>query len=105
MVFRSIALALLFIGWAVAAEADPSAVENELKRNAQALLDALTAGDAKTWDRLLDPKVIQVDENNIVRDKAQILAEVKPLGPGLTGNLKVDDFRVALYDDLAVATY
>jgi hypothetical protein len=105
MIFRSIVLALLFTGCTVAARADPAAVEFELRHNTQVLLDAIAPGDVATWDRLLDPKAIQVDENDVVRDKAQILAELKPLGPGLAGNLQIDDFRVALDGDVAVVTH
>src|ERR1700753_3907432 len=105
MVFRSSALVLLVAGWAAGAQAEPSSVETELRQNTQILLDAIAPGDVATWDRLLDPKVIQVDENDVVRDKAQILAELKPLGPGLAGNLHLDDVRVAIYDDIAVVTH
>jgi len=105
MMFRSIALALIITASATGAQADPSSVEQELRRDTQTLLDAIAPGDTATWDRLLDPKAIQVDENDMVRDKAQILADLKPLGPGLTGNLQIDDFRVALYDDVAVVTH
>jgi len=105
MAFRSIALAGLLALWAIGASAEPSTVETELRHDTQALLDAIAAGDKATWDRLLDPKAIQVDENDVVRDKAQILAALEPLGPGLTGNLQIDDFRVALYDDVAVVAH
>lgn len=98
-------LILFLTGSIPAARAEPSPVETELRRNTQALLDAIAPGDKATWDRLLDPKVIQVDENDEVRDKAKILADLEPLGPGLTGNLQIDDFRVALYDDVAVVTH
>jgi Domain of unknown function (DUF4440) len=103
MDFRLIAPFLVLVGWAFAAKAEP--VESELRRNTQALLDAIAPGDVTVWDRLLDPKAIQVDENDMVRDKAQILADLKPIGPGLTGNLQIDDFRVALYGDVAVVTH
>jgi hypothetical protein len=105
MVFRSIVPALLIAGWAVAARAEFPVAEVELRHDTQTLLDAIAPGDVATWDRLLDPKAIQVDENDVVRDKAQILADLKPIGPGLSGNLQIDDFRVALYDDLAVVTH
>jgi len=41
----------------------------------------------------------------VVRHKAEILAELKPLGPGLVGRLKIDDFQVSEVDDLAVVTH
>jgi hypothetical protein len=106
MRFQGALLVLLIVGSITASRAaEPSPVEIELKRNTQTLLDAIAPGDKATWDRLLDPKAIQVDENDVVRDKAQILADLKPIGPGLTGNLLIDDFRVALYDDIAVVTH
>jgi len=105
MVFRSIALVGSLMVWAISVRAEPPPVETELRQNTQALLDAIAPGDKTTWDRLLDPKVIQVDENDVVRDKARILADLEPLGSGLTGNLQIDDFRVALYDDVAVVTH
>jgi len=105
MGFRLIAPVLVLLGWAFAAKAEPPPAESELRRNTQALLDAIAPGDVAVWGRLLDPKAIQVDEDDTVRDKTQILAELKPLGPGLTGNLQIDDFRVALYDDVAVVTH
>jgi hypothetical protein len=40
-----------------------------------------------------------------VRTKSQILAELNPLGTGLTGNLAIDDFRVKLHGDVAVVTH
>jgi hypothetical protein len=106
MGIRAVALILLCTGWAANVQAaDPSPVEAELRRDTQALLDAIAPGDVAVWDRLLDPKAIQVDEDDTVRTKPQILADLKPLGPGLAGNLRIDDFRVALYDDVAVVTH
>jgi len=76
-----------------------------LRNNTQALLDAIAPGDTATWNRLLDPRVIQVDENDVVRSKAEILANIQPLGPGLVGHLAIDDFRVAVFGDGAVVTH
>ncbi|HTJ64096.1 MAG TPA: nuclear transport factor 2 family protein [Alphaproteobacteria bacterium] len=84
---------------------DRAAIEAGLRRDTQALLDAIAPGAVKVWDRLLDPGAIQVDENDVVRDKKQMLAELQPLGPGLQGHLNIDDFRVALFGDVAVVTH
>ena len=54
MMFRSIALALIITVSAAGAQADPSSIETELRRDTQALLDAIAPGDTATWDRLLD---------------------------------------------------
>lgn len=80
-------------------------MEAELRRNTQALLDAVATGNVSVWDRLLDPEAIQVDESDVVRTKPQILAGLTPLGPGLKGSLAIDTFRVTIRGDAAVATH
>ena len=105
MQFRSLVLIALLAGWCVAAHAADTPVEGELRRNTQALLDAIAPGDVAVWDRLLDPRAIQVDEDDTVRTKAQVLANLQPLPAGLVGHLAIDDFRVALFDDVAVVTH
>lgn len=79
--------------------------ENELRQNTQALLDAIAPGDVAVWDRLLDDNALQVDENDVVRNKAQILTELKPLAPGLTGHLGIDAFQVTRRGEVAVVTH
>jgi ketosteroid isomerase-like protein len=69
------------------------------------LLDAIAPGDVTVWDKLLDPAALQVDENDVVRGKSEILAELKPLLPGLVGHLAIDDFRVVVSGDVAVVTH
>jgi hypothetical protein len=82
----------------------PSA-ESELRHNTQALLDAIAPGDTATWNRLVDSTAIFVDENDVVRTKQELLAQLKPLGPGLVGNLAIDDFRVVLHGSVALVTH
>jgi hypothetical protein len=90
------------VAGSAAAEA---AVVRELRADTQALLDAIAPGEVRVWDRLLDARAIQVDENDVVRTKSELLANLKPLGPGLTGRLEIDDFQVALAGDVAVVTH
>ena len=92
-------------GRVAAKTAEPTAVAAELRRSTQTLLDAIAPGDVAVWDRLLDEKAIQVDENDVVRNKAEMLAALKPLGPGLVGHLTIDDFRVVEHGDTAVVTH
>jgi hypothetical protein len=87
------------------ATANQHAVETILRKNTQDLLDAIAPGNVAVWDRLLDPGVIQVDENDVVRDKKEILANLQPIGPGLTGHLKLNKFRMALHGNVAFVTH
>jgi Domain of unknown function (DUF4440) len=102
---RRLALALVAACGAAAQSATAQSVEDELRHNTQALLDAIAPGDTATWNRLLDPRAIQVDENDAVHDKAQILAGLQPLPPGLNGHLAIDDFRVVREGDVALVTH
>jgi hypothetical protein len=94
-------------GTAAPGQSAPSraAVEAELRRHTQELLDAIAPGDTAVWNRLLDSAAIQVDENDVVRNKKEILASLQPLGPGLTGHLDIDDFRLVLRGPVAVVTH
>jgi uncharacterized protein DUF4440 len=83
----------------------PSAAATELRRLTQELLDAIAPGDVAVWDSLLDEHAIQVDENDVVRDKKAQLEALKPLGPGLVGHLTIDDFRVLQHGNTAVVTH
>jgi len=85
--------------------AGSEALAAELRHNTQLLLDAIAPGDVAVWDKWLDPAALQVDENDVVRGKPEILAELKPLGPGLVGHLYIDDFRIAVSDNVAVVTH
>jgi len=46
-----------------------------------------------------------VDENDAVNTKAEMIAALKPLPPGLTGNLAIDEFTMRLYGNVAVVTH
>jgi hypothetical protein len=69
----------------------------------QELLDAVAPGQRAVWERLLDERFIQVDENGIVRNKAELIAELQPLSAGLVGSIEVDRFRVVIEGDTAIA--
>lgn len=83
----------------------PRTTENQLRLDTQRLLDAIAPGDVAVWQELLDADMIQIDENDVVRGKAALLAEIKPLPKGLIGHLKIDDFRLVQKGDLAVVTH
>lgn len=76
-----------------------------LKRQTQELLDAVTAGDARVWDRYLDPGVVYVSEAGVRQTKADLLAEIKPLPAGISGSLAISRFEVELFDDTAVVVH
>jgi Domain of unknown function (DUF4440) len=82
---------------------NPSATEAELRRITQELMDAIAPGKADVWRRYLHEKVIHLDENGVVRNKAELLKELTPLPAGLVGRIAVDRYQVELHGDTAVA--
>ncbi|HSD74193.1 MAG TPA: nuclear transport factor 2 family protein, partial [Steroidobacteraceae bacterium] len=87
------------------AQPDAAAAEAKLRGITQEMMDAIAPGHAEVWERYLDERLIHVDENGIVRGKAELLAELKPLPPGLVGRIQVERFRMALHGETAVAAY
>jgi len=79
--------------------------EPVLRAQTQALLDAVTRGDAKVWDRYLDPRAVYVDENGTINSKAALLPQIAPLPTGITGNLAVERFAMTRFGDTAVTVY
>jgi hypothetical protein len=101
-------MAMMAIGLASAAAAQPPApgpVEAELRRHTQQLLDAVAPGEAGVWERHLHDGFLHLDENGTVRNKQELLREIKPLPPGLAGRIEIDRFQAAVHGHTAVAAY
>ncbi|HKB71204.1 MAG TPA: DUF4440 domain-containing protein [Thermoanaerobaculia bacterium] len=82
--------------------ADAAAV---LERQTQEMFDAISAGNAAVWDRYLDPDVKYTDENGAVMTKKGLVDGTKPLPTGVSGTIRVTDFRAAFHGDVAVTTH
>jgi len=95
------AAALPLQGSTQAAE-DTAAV---LRRQTQELADAVTYGRAIVWERYLDEKATYTVEDGTVQTKAEMVGQIKPLPEGVSGNLAITDFKVAVHGPVAVATY
>lgn len=100
----SISLAGLLIASPASAAPDP-ALAQTLQAQTQAMVDAVGRGDKAVWDAALDPSVILVTEDNRVLTKAQLLAGLAPLPPGLTGQIRVANYTLNHDGNVAVATY
>jgi hypothetical protein len=114
MLFRA-ALTLLLVGGQLGAapklgrETSPSrtpgGVERLLRDKDQALLNAIGAGDAKTWDRALAFGAIYVDENGEVMQRDQLLKQMMPLPAGTSGSIKIVSYRLELHGDVAIVIH
>lgn len=98
--------AFLFLLTVTTFAADAHApIEAELRRLTQENLDAIAPGRKEVWQRNLHEKVTHVDENGVVRNKTELLAEFSPLPKGLVGRLQVVKFQVMPEGNVAVATH
>lgn len=76
-----------------------------LQRQTQELSDAIGSGAAAVWDRYLDPQVVYTTEDGTVQTKKELVEQIRPFPQGVSGNIKVTDFKVAVHGPVAVASY
>ena len=69
------------------------------------MLDAVAAGDTKVWDRYLDPAMIYLAEDGTRKSKADLLKELQPLPPGISGAITIGAFDVRAHGNVAIATH
>ncbi|HTS01377.1 MAG TPA: nuclear transport factor 2 family protein, partial [Thermoanaerobaculia bacterium] len=94
-------------GKAGARAADASSPETVhwFQAEEQALMDSIARGDRSPWQRILDPSFVITSEEGEVMTKEQFLDGLRPLPPGLTGNIVVRDLTVQEFPDLAVVRF
>ena len=90
--------------------AAPAASQGEntaavLQRQTQEMVDAITDGKAEVWNRYLDPQAIYTTEDGTLQTKAQMVEGIKPLPEGVSGDIKVTDFKATVHGQVAVANY
>src|SRR5689334_2626206 len=93
--------ALVMLAMATPALAAPDDA-SILRRQAQELVDAVSNGDAKVWDKYLDPDVIFIDEASEVSNKAGLLPQIKPLPEGISGSIQAEVSELHVVGDIAV---
>ncbi|MEO6192439.1 MAG: DUF4440 domain-containing protein [Thermoanaerobaculia bacterium] len=93
---------LLSAAPATPASEDASAV---LQRQTQELMDAITHGSAAVWERYLDAKAIYTAEDGTLQTKAQMVEGTKPLPEGVSGSIKVIDFKATVHGPVAITHY
>ncbi|MFY9824291.1 MAG: nuclear transport factor 2 family protein [Thermoanaerobaculia bacterium] len=76
-----------------------------LQRQTQELLDAIASGKKAVWDRYLGPQTTYTTEDGTVQTRAEMVDQIQPMAPGVSGSIKVIDFKATLHDAVAIATY
>jgi len=99
------AIAVALIGLTANKIAAQEDVARILKQQTQELFDAVTAGDARVWDRYLDANAIYLSEDGVRKTKADLLKEITPLPKGISGSIVVSAFEVKRHGDTAITTH
>jgi hypothetical protein len=71
----------------------------------QKMADALVSGDARPWDKYLDPGVTYAEEDGSYKGKTEMLKEVRPLPKGLGGAIRMQLLSYREDGDVAVALF
>ena len=96
---------------AIAAHAFPPAaprdtdVTETLRRQTQELLDAITSGTPAVWERYLDPAASYTTEDGQLRSKREMVGDIRPLPKGISGRIRVTDFKATVHGGVAVTTH
>jgi len=78
-----------------------AAVTKLLHDKDQALMDAVTAGNPKVWDAALAQDAFYLDEAGEMNSREDLLKQIQPLPPGVSGSIKISDYKVTLHGDTA----
>jgi hypothetical protein len=104
-VMVAILLAMTMAEAAAAAAAPPSRLAIELQAKDQALLDAVATGDRATWERTLTAEATYVDENGATLTRGELLADLNPLPPGVSGQIHIVEYRLKQIGDTALVIH
>src|SRR5579863_3273074 len=80
-------------------------VSQELRSRDQALLDALAPGDVKVWDQALAANAVYVDENGVVMNRTEFLAQIQPLPKGASGSIQISKYSAEVSGDVATVVH
>jgi hypothetical protein len=85
--------------------ASPQALEDELLRHTQELLDAVVPGNQEPWKKYFADDCIFADEKGRSLTKAQLVADITPLPNGYSGQIKIGKHKSVINGDTAILSY
>lgn len=86
-------------------KADDDAIAATLQAQTQELMDAVTYGKAPVWEKYVHEDCVYTAEDGEVSGKKALVEQVKPLAAGVSGDIRVIDFRSRVHGSVATATY
>lgn len=85
---------------------DPVAItQEELIRRTQELVDAVMGGNQEPWKKYFADDCIFANEKGRTLNKAQLIADIRPLPKGYSGAIKVAKAQSIIYGDTAILSY
>jgi hypothetical protein len=79
--------------------------QDELIRRTQELVDAVIGGNQEPWKKYFADDCIFADEKGRTLNKAQLIADIRPLPKGYSGAIKVAKAQSIIYGDTAILSY
>ncbi|HTZ96458.1 MAG TPA: DUF4440 domain-containing protein [Terriglobales bacterium] len=95
----------LMLSTAIANTSPVADVSQELRLRDQALLDAFAPGDVKVWDQALAVNAVYLDENGVVMNRAEFLAQIQPLPKGASGSIQISKYSAEVSGDVATVVH
>ena len=100
-----IATLLVLAFQAAPARSTAPALAALLQSKDQAMADAVARGDRSIWERSLTADATYVDENGVVMTRAELLADLHPLPSGVSGQIRIVDYKVRQAGDTALVVH
>ena len=97
----TIALAAATLSPIAKAESD-AAVQAQLVKLTQELMDALVPGTVEPWQRIVADDAIVIDEFGRRQTKAELVKSIRPMPSGFDGSIQIRDPQVRVNGDTAV---
>jgi hypothetical protein len=84
---------------------DPAITQEELLRRSQELFDSIVTGNKEPWQKYYADDAIYFDEKGRNLDKTALVADIAPLPPGYSGEIKVGKAASRIVGDTAVVSF
>ena len=85
--------------------ADVADLTRSFRALEQKLMDAIGSGDKEAWDRVMDPLCIVTTEEGQKLARSQFLEELRPMPPGLKGDISVQDLTVQPIENVVIVRF
>ncbi|HEV2115922.1 MAG TPA: DUF4440 domain-containing protein [Terriglobales bacterium] len=83
----------------------PGVTQAELVRRTQEIMDAVTAGDRRPFEKYFAADSMIFDEKGRSMDKKALVADQSPLPPGYSGTIKLVNPQSRILGDTAILSY